>query len=91
MDMRGCRSPLCRKALLCTRTCPLGMYGRSCAYSSCCDQVATPHTTLGADGDGRKDQDDILDNKLDRGGHSAAWEQPQLFSEEMRVSFRSLR
>jgi pimeloyl-ACP methyl ester carboxylesterase len=30
-------------------------------------------------------------NKLDRGGHFAAWEQPQLFSEEMRVGFRSLR
>jgi len=30
-------------------------------------------------------------NTLDRGGHFAAWEQPQLFSEEMRASFRSLR
>ena len=30
-------------------------------------------------------------NELDRGGHFAAWEQPQLFSEEMRASFRSLR
>jgi pimeloyl-ACP methyl ester carboxylesterase len=30
-------------------------------------------------------------NKLDRGGHFAAWEQPHLFSEEMRASFRSLR
>ena len=30
-------------------------------------------------------------NKLDRGGHFAAWEQPQLFTEEMRASFRSLR
>ena len=30
-------------------------------------------------------------NKLDKGGHFAAWEQPQLFSEEMRTSFRSLR
>jgi pimeloyl-ACP methyl ester carboxylesterase len=29
--------------------------------------------------------------RLDRGGHFAAWEQPQLFSEEMRDSFRSLR
>jgi len=29
--------------------------------------------------------------RLDRGGHFAAWEQPQLFSEEMRESFRSLR
>jgi pimeloyl-ACP methyl ester carboxylesterase len=30
-------------------------------------------------------------NKLDRGGHFAAWEQPQLFSEEVRASFRPLR
>jgi pimeloyl-ACP methyl ester carboxylesterase len=30
-------------------------------------------------------------NRLERGGHFAAWEQPQLFSEEMRASFRSLR
>jgi len=30
-------------------------------------------------------------NKLDQGGHFAAWEQPTLFSEEMRVSFRPLR
>ena len=30
-------------------------------------------------------------NRLDRGGHFAAWEQPELFSGEMRASFRSLR
>jgi pimeloyl-ACP methyl ester carboxylesterase len=30
-------------------------------------------------------------NELDRGGHFAAWEQPQLFCEEMRASFRTLR
>jgi pimeloyl-ACP methyl ester carboxylesterase len=30
-------------------------------------------------------------NKLGKGGHFAAWEQPQLFSEEIRVGFRSLR
>jgi pimeloyl-ACP methyl ester carboxylesterase len=30
-------------------------------------------------------------NTLDRGGHFAAWEQPQLFSEEIRAAFRSLR
>ncbi len=30
-------------------------------------------------------------NELDRGGHFAAWEQPQLFSEELRSSFRGLR
>jgi pimeloyl-ACP methyl ester carboxylesterase len=30
-------------------------------------------------------------NRLAKGGHFAAWEQPQLFSEEVRVSFRPLR
>jgi pimeloyl-ACP methyl ester carboxylesterase len=30
-------------------------------------------------------------NEVDRGGHFAAWEEPQLFAEEMRSAFRSLR
>jgi len=30
-------------------------------------------------------------HKVPKGGHFAAWEQPQIFSEEMRASFRSLR
>ena len=30
-------------------------------------------------------------NKLDKGGHFAAWEQPQLLSEEVRAGFRPLR
>ena len=30
-------------------------------------------------------------NRLDKGGHFAAWEQPQLFSEELRAAFKSLR
>jgi pimeloyl-ACP methyl ester carboxylesterase len=30
-------------------------------------------------------------NKVEKGGHFAAWEQPQLFSEEVRAGFRSLR
>lgn len=30
-------------------------------------------------------------NRLDRGGHFAAWEQPELFSQELRAAFRSLR
>jgi pimeloyl-ACP methyl ester carboxylesterase len=30
-------------------------------------------------------------NQVDRGRHFAAWEQPQLFSEEIRASFRPLR
>ena len=30
-------------------------------------------------------------NRLDRGGHFAAWEQPDLFAAEMRDSFRTLR
>ena len=33
----------------------------------------------------------IYYNKLNRGGHFAAWEQPQLFSEEVRAGFRPLR
>jgi pimeloyl-ACP methyl ester carboxylesterase len=33
----------------------------------------------------------IYFNQLDRGGHFAAWEQPELFSEEMRAAFKSLR
>ena len=30
-------------------------------------------------------------NKVDRGGHFAAWEEPELFSSEIRATFRSLR
>jgi pimeloyl-ACP methyl ester carboxylesterase len=30
-------------------------------------------------------------NKVDKGGHFAAWEQPKLFSEEVRAGFRPLR
>jgi pimeloyl-ACP methyl ester carboxylesterase len=30
-------------------------------------------------------------NKLDKGGHFAAWEQPRLFAEELRAAFQSLR
>jgi pimeloyl-ACP methyl ester carboxylesterase len=33
----------------------------------------------------------IYFNKVDKGGHFAAWEQPQRFSEEIRAAFRSLR
>jgi pimeloyl-ACP methyl ester carboxylesterase len=30
-------------------------------------------------------------NEVDRGGHFAAWEEPELFAAEMRAAFRSLR
>jgi pimeloyl-ACP methyl ester carboxylesterase len=30
-------------------------------------------------------------NEVDKGGHFAAWEEPELFSEELRTAFRSLR
>jgi pimeloyl-ACP methyl ester carboxylesterase len=30
-------------------------------------------------------------NEVDRGGHFAAWEEPQLFSEELRAAFASVR
>ena len=33
----------------------------------------------------------IYYNKLDKGGHFAAWEQPELFAQEVRAAFGSLR
>jgi len=33
----------------------------------------------------------IYFHEVDKGGHFAAWEQPQLFSQEIRAAFRSLR
>jgi pimeloyl-ACP methyl ester carboxylesterase len=33
----------------------------------------------------------IYYNQVDKGGHFAAWEQPQLFASELRAAFRSLR
>ena len=33
----------------------------------------------------------IYYNKVGEGGYYAAWEQPQLFSEEVRAGFRPLR
>jgi pimeloyl-ACP methyl ester carboxylesterase len=30
-------------------------------------------------------------NKVERGGHFAAWEQPQLFAQELRAAFKSIR
>jgi pimeloyl-ACP methyl ester carboxylesterase len=33
----------------------------------------------------------IYYNRVDKGGHFAAWEQPELFSAELRAAFRSLR
>jgi pimeloyl-ACP methyl ester carboxylesterase len=39
----------------------------------------------------RSYHDLIYFNEVNKGGHFAAWEQPQLFSEEVRAAFRSLR
>jgi pimeloyl-ACP methyl ester carboxylesterase len=33
----------------------------------------------------------IYYNRVDKGGHYAAWEQPQLFSQEVRAAFKTLR
>ena len=33
----------------------------------------------------------IYYNKVDKGGHFAAWEQPQIFAQELRAAFRPLR
>jgi pimeloyl-ACP methyl ester carboxylesterase len=29
-------------------------------------------------------------NEVDKGGHFAPWEQPEIFSQELRAAFRSL-
>jgi pimeloyl-ACP methyl ester carboxylesterase len=33
----------------------------------------------------------IYYNEVDKGGHFAAWEQPELFTDEVRTAFRPLR
>jgi pimeloyl-ACP methyl ester carboxylesterase len=33
----------------------------------------------------------IYHNRLDKGGHFAAWEQPEPFAAELRSAFKSLR
>ena len=33
----------------------------------------------------------IYFNEVDKGGHFAAWEQPQLFTEELRAAFKAVR
>ena len=33
----------------------------------------------------------IYYNKVEKGGHFAAWEQPELFTSELRAAFSSLR
>jgi pimeloyl-ACP methyl ester carboxylesterase len=33
----------------------------------------------------------IYFNEVERGGHFAAWEEPELFAAELRAAFRSLR
>lgn len=33
----------------------------------------------------------IYYNKVDKGGHFAAWEQPELFTAELRAAFQPLR
>ena len=35
--------------------------------------------------------EDLTDLRRRKGGHFATWEQPQLFSEELRAAFPSLR
>ena len=39
----------------------------------------------------RLDRTLIYYHRVDKGGHCAAWEEPQLFAEEIRAAFRSLR
>ena len=39
----------------------------------------------------RSYHDLIYFNEVDKGGHFAAWEEPELFAEEMRAAFSPLR
>lgn len=39
----------------------------------------------------RPDPETVYFNEVDRGGHCAAWEQPELFTDEVRAAFRPLR
>jgi hypothetical protein len=56
------------------------------------------HAVLDGRPTGELTRDRIVDNitlywltNSAKGGHFAAWEEPELFSEEMRAAFRSLR
>jgi pimeloyl-ACP methyl ester carboxylesterase len=44
-----------------------------------------------AAGSRRRTPNVIYFNEVDKGGHFAAWEEPGLFSEELRAAFRPLR
>ncbi len=33
----------------------------------------------------------IYFNEVDKGGHFASWEEPELFSQELRAAFRTVR
>jgi hypothetical protein len=53
---------------------------------------ATPGTSTDDDTIRPSYSDNLIhDKRLDRGSHFAAWEQPELFSSELRAAFRSLR
>ena len=59
-----------------------------CGYPAC---AMPPESSVGEHWTERAYHNLIHFNALARGGHFAAWEQPQLFSEEVRTGFRSLR
>jgi len=42
-------------------------------------------------GPARVSQPDLLPREVDKGGHFAAREQPELFAAELRAAFKSLR
>jgi pimeloyl-ACP methyl ester carboxylesterase len=42
-------------------------------------------------GGSRDNLDGRLIDKVDKGGHFAAWEQPKIFTDEIRAAFKSLR
>ena len=52
---------------------------------------ATERGRIGYEANRNKFNKLIYWNEVSKGGHFAAWEEPELFSAEMRAAFRSLR
>jgi hypothetical protein len=54
-------------------------------------QVVSPRCLEQAGASHQEHEAVIYFNEVDRRGHFAAWEEPGLFSEEIRAAFRPLR
>jgi pimeloyl-ACP methyl ester carboxylesterase len=71
-----------RRGIRCTRSRDAGL---QCQHDP--DDVYRPPETWAR----RAYHNLIYFHEVDKGGHFAAWEQPQLFSAELRAAFSALR